>query len=41
MILLQPERFSAVDVSDLAWTEIDFDGDVARARQCILPKLAG
>jgi choline kinase len=41
LILGAPERFSAVDVSDLAWTEIDFDVDVARARQSILPQLGG
>ncbi len=40
LILAEPERFSAADVSDLAWTEIDFAGDVARARQSILPQLA-
>jgi choline kinase len=39
LILHEPERFSAVDVSDLAWTEIDFAVDVARARQSILPQL--
>lgn len=39
LILAEPSRFSAQDVSDLAWTEIDFAGDVARARQNILPQL--
>lgn len=41
LILGEPERFAAVDISDLAWTEIDFDVDVARARQSILPQLGG
>jgi choline kinase len=41
LILREPGRFSATDVSDLAWTEIDFDVDVARARQDILPQLVG
>ncbi len=39
LILREPDRFSAVDVSDLAWTEIDFEMDVVRARQNILPQL--
>ncbi|PKU25750.1 NTP transferase domain-containing protein [Telmatospirillum siberiense] len=41
LILSEPHRFRAVDVSDLAWTEIDFAADVARARQTVLPQLAG
>jgi choline kinase len=40
LILAAPERFSAVDVTDLPWTEIDFPEDVARAREVILPQLA-
>jgi choline kinase len=39
LILREPERFGAEDISDLAWTEIDFDADVARARDEILPQL--
>lgn len=39
VILAQPERFSAVDVSDLPWTEIDFIQDVVRARDVILPQI--
>lgn len=39
LILAQPHRFGCEDVSDLPWTEIDFDVDVARARQEILPRL--
>ena len=41
MILSHPKRFGAEDVTDLAWTEIDFDVDVAKARDDVLPKLAG
>lgn len=41
MILAHPKRFGAEDVTDLAWTEIDFDVDVAKARDDVLPKLAG
>ena len=41
LILGEPKRFSAIDISDLAWTEIDFEADVVRARQSILPQLAG
>ncbi|MEO6340335.1 MAG: phosphocholine cytidylyltransferase family protein [Caulobacteraceae bacterium] len=41
MILAEPARFGAADVSDLPWTEIDFEGDVARARAEILPQLEG
>lgn len=40
MILADPSRFAAEDVSDLAWTEIDFEADVAKARDDVLPKLA-
>lgn len=39
LILAHPNRFGYEDVSDLPWTEIDFDVDVARARQEILPRL--
>ncbi len=39
LILRDPERFAAVDISDLPWTEIDFGDDVTRARDVILPKL--
>jgi choline kinase len=39
MILLEPERFGIADISDLPWTEIDFEGDVIRARNEILPQL--
>jgi choline kinase len=39
LILREPERFGAEDISDLAWTEIDFDVDVVRARNEILPQL--
>ena len=39
LILAEPARFGAADVSDLPWTEIDFEGDVARARAEILPQL--
>jgi choline kinase len=39
LILAEPSRFSAADVSDLPWIEIDFEADVARARHEILPLL--
>ena len=39
LILEHPERFAAVDVSDLPWTEIDFEEDVVRARSHVLPQL--
>lgn len=39
LILEGPENFGAEDISDLPWTEIDFDEDVARARNVILPQL--
>jgi choline kinase len=41
LILIEPERFGAEDISDLPWTEIDFDADVMRARNEILPQLEG
>jgi choline kinase len=39
LILGEPDRFGAEDISDLPWTEIDFDDDVMRARNAILPQL--
>ena len=39
LILSVPNRFTAIDISDLPWTEIDFPADVVRAREVILPKL--
>lgn len=41
LILREPHRFSAIEVTDLAWTEIDFAADVARAQHDILPQLGG
>jgi choline kinase len=40
LIMTEPHRFEAVDVSDLAWTEIDFPEDVVRARDVVLPQMA-
>lgn len=39
LILAAPDRFSATEVTDLPWIEIDFEADVARARSEILPLL--
>ncbi len=39
LILAHPSRFGVVEVTDLPWTEIDFEQDVARARNDILPEL--
>jgi len=39
LILRSPDRFGYEDISDLPWTEIDFDFDVVHARQNVLPKL--
>ena len=39
LILADPERFAAEDVSDLPWTEIDFPEDVVKARDVVLPQL--
>ncbi len=39
LILAEPARFDAEDVSDLPWTEIDFPEDVAKAREVVLPQL--
>jgi choline kinase len=39
LIVAHPSRFGFQDISDLPWTEIDFEADVARARQEILPRL--
>ena len=40
LLLRDPARFDAEDVTDLPWTEIDFETDVERARTVILPQLA-
>ncbi|WP_240756728.1 phosphocholine cytidylyltransferase family protein [Roseicella aquatilis] len=39
LILAEPDRFSAHDISDLPWIEIDFEADVLRARAHVLPQL--
>lgn len=39
LILDYPKRFGAADVTDLAWTEIDFNEDVEKARRVVFPKL--
>ena len=39
LILAEPDRFSAADVSALPWIEIDFEADIARARSEVLPCL--
>jgi choline kinase len=39
LILDDPTLFSAADVGDLPWTEIDFAEDVVRARDIIVPQL--
>lgn len=38
--LVQAGRFGHVDVTGLPWTEIDFPGDVERARAEVLPAIA-
>ncbi|MBP0447313.1 phosphocholine cytidylyltransferase family protein [Roseomonas sp. SSH11] len=40
LILAEPARFAARDITDLPWIEIDFEADVARARNEILPQLS-
>ena len=39
LMLAEPDRFAAADVTDLAWTEIDFEDDVVKAREVVLPQL--
>jgi choline kinase len=39
LILARPDQFGYEDISDLPWTEIDFEIDVARARRDILPQI--
>lgn len=39
LILAQPDRFGAEDISDLPWIEVDFAADVQRARELVLPQL--
>ena len=39
LILAEPDRFTAHDITHLPWIEIDFEADIARARQDILPQL--
>ena len=38
-VLVQAGRFGFEDVTGLPWTEIDFPGDVARAREQVLPAI--
>src|SRR5258708_35970034 len=39
LILREPHRFGAEDVTPLPWTDIDFVADLERARAVILPQL--
>jgi choline kinase len=39
LMLADPTRFGAEDITDLAWTEIDFEEDVVKARDIVLPQL--
>ncbi|HEX6002180.1 MAG TPA: 2-aminoethylphosphonate--pyruvate transaminase [Hyphomicrobiaceae bacterium] len=39
LIVAHPNRVGVEDISDLPWTEIDFEADVVRARQEVLPRL--
>jgi len=41
LLLERPRDFTYLDVSDLPWTEIDFPEDVVKARDQVLPALAG
>jgi choline kinase len=41
LILAFPGRFAAVDIGDLAWTEIDFPIDVVHANRDVLPRVDG
>jgi choline kinase len=41
LILQTPQAFVAADVGDLPWTEIDFEEDVRKARDHVLPQLEG
>ena len=41
LVLGSPDRFGFEDISGLPWIEIDFPGDVDRARHEILPRLSG
>jgi choline kinase len=39
LMLADPGRFGAEDVTDLAGTQIDFEEDVVKAREVVLPQL--
>lgn len=39
LILARPGDFGFEDITGLAWTEIDFEQDVARAREQVLPRI--
>ena len=39
LLLAEPARFTAVDVTDLPWTEIDFPEDVVKAETEVRPAL--
>ena len=40
LIAARPDQFGFEDISDLPWTEIDFEADVIRAEREILPQIA-
>ena len=40
LIVARPDLFGYEDISDLPWTEIDFEADVIRAEREILPQIA-
>ena len=41
LLLERPQDFTYLDISDLPWTEIDFPEDVIKARDQVLPAVAG
>ncbi len=40
LIVARPVQFGYVDISDLPWSEIEFEADVVRAQREILPQIA-
>jgi len=39
LLLASPDEFGFEDITGLPWIEIDFPGDLARARESILPRI--
>ena len=39
LVLAKPDAFQVIDVTGLAWIEVDFPGDISRANDEIIPQI--